>query len=268
VNFPFVKGHGTRNDFVVLPDLDGSIHGDLDPEFVRRICDRRSGIGADGVLRVLRGDVDGGASWFMDYRNADGSVSEMCGNGVRVFARYLASAGLVDPAEPLAVDTRDGIKDVVFCADGEISVDMGAPKVGSFVKVEAAGRAFDALSVRMGNPHAVAFVDGLADAGELLDAPGYAEHDFPDGVNVEFAVRRQPAELAMRVFERGVGETQSCGTGACAVAAAARHLADGGAASSYTVEVSGGRLTVRFDDRGHAHLQGPAVLVAEGSWTA
>jgi diaminopimelate epimerase len=234
---------------------------------VRALCDRRSGIGADGVLRVLRGDVDGGAGWFMDYRNADGSVSEMCGNGVRVFARYLASAGLVDPREKLAVDTRDGLKDVVFCDDGEISVDMGSPTVGSHVKVEVDGRALAALAVDMGNPHAVSFVESLADAGSLREAPLFAAVDFPEGVNVEFAVRQGQAALAMRVFERGVGETQSCGTGACAVAAVARHLARGEGWSSYRVDVPGGTLTVDFDDRGHAHLKGPAVLVAEGTWT-
>jgi len=106
VSFPFVKAHGTGNDFVVLPDLDGSVHGDLDPAVVAALCDRRRGIGADGVLRVLRGR-DGAAPWFMDYRNADGSVAEMCGNGVRVFARYLVEAGLVDPGSlALATATR------------------------------------------------------------------------------------------------------------------------------------------------------------------
>jgi diaminopimelate epimerase len=274
VTFAFLKGHGTRNDFVLLPDLDGTVHGDLDPDLVRRICDRRSGVGGDGVLRVVRGSADGGAAWFMDYRNADGGVAEMCGNGVRVFARYLADAGLVDPSEPLDVETRDGVKDIVFCADGEISVDMGSPTVGRVVKVEVDGRSFEALSVDVGNPHAVAFVGRLADAGSLREAPGYSPDDFPQGVNVEFAVRESSGVLSMRVFERGVGETQSCGTGACAVAAAARHAAgdrpasSGGSPWSYPVDVPGGRLTVTFDERGHVHLKGPAVVVAEGTWTA
>jgi diaminopimelate epimerase len=137
------------------------------------------------------------------------------------------------------------------------------------VKVEAEGRAFEAISVDMGNPHAVTFVESLDEAGALHEAPRYDAEDFPAGVNVEFAVRRGDRALAMRVFERGVGETQSCGTGACAVAAAAAHLsaARSGAGTTYTVEVSGGTLTVSRDDHGHLHLKGPAVLVAEGTWT-
>ena len=206
MSFPYVKGHGTRNDFVVLPDLDGSVHGDLDPAVVVALCDRRAGLGADGVLRVLRGDLDGGADWFMDYRNADGSVSEMCGNGVRVFARYLADAGLVDPAAldgPLAIDTRDGIKQVTYCDDGEISVDMGRPTLGGPVRIGVEGREYDAWAVDMGNPHAVAFVDSLDGVGALTEQPAFAEADFPHGVNIEFVVRRGPDEVAMRVHERG-----------------------------------------------------------------
>ncbi len=284
MTFPFAKGHGTRNDFVVLPDLDGSLHGDLHPALVQRLCDRRGGLGADGVLRVLRGDVDGGAHWFMDYRNADGSVSEMCGNGLRVFARYLADDGLVDEAEPLAVDTRDGIKRVTFCADREISVDMGRARVGGTVRIEVEGRQYDATSVDAGNPHAVVFVDSLDEAGSLHVAPGYQESDFPDGVNVEFVERRGAQLLAMRVFERGAGETQSCGTGACASVAAAAWVREampadssppqsplaggGGGSTTYTVDVLGGSLTVARDDVGHLHLKGPAVLVAHGTWTA
>jgi diaminopimelate epimerase len=266
MRFPFAKGHGTGNDFVVLPDLDAGLHGDLDPELVRRLCDRRTGVGGDGVLRVLRGDVDGGAPWFMDYRNADGTVSEMCGNGIRLFARYLADSGLVGTEEPLIVDTRDGVKDVTFCPDGEFSVDMGAARIGPRVDVEVEGRCLEAFRVDTGNPHAVAFVASLEDVGELAAAPGYRAADYPDGVNVEFVVRRAPGRLAMRVFERGVGETPSCGTGACAAAAATRHLDGESAPPSYTVDVAGGMLTVTFDGRGHCHLKGPAVIVALGTW--
>lgn len=289
MSFPFVKGHGTENDFVVLPDLDGSVHGDLDPAVVVEVCDRRSGIGADGVLRVLRGNVDDGhAEWFMDHRNADGSVSEMCGNGVRVFARYLADVGLVDTSQPVAIDTRDGVKMVTFADDGEISVDMGKPKVGGDVKVDVGGRVFPARDVDLGNPHAVAFVDSLDEAGELRGSPMFSAADYPNGVNIEFVVRRGPGQVAMRVYERGVGETRSCGTGACAVAVATA-LADAGSAASpaaegwegiphlpsatagegvvYRVEMPGGLLTVTWAEDGHIHLKGPAVLVAAGTWT-
>ncbi len=198
------------------------------------ICDRRGGIGADGVLRVLRGDIDGGAEWFMDYRNADGTVSQMCGNGVRVFARYLQEAGLVKPAETgdrLAVDTRDGIKQVTYCDDGEISVDMGAPKLGGPADVSVSGRHLLGLSVDMGNPHVVVTVDDLRSAGELAAAPITCAEQFPAGVNVEFVRVVGDRHAEMRIFERGVGETWSCGTGACAVAAVlgSGDVADAGA---------------------------------------
>ncbi len=266
MSFPFVKGHGTHNDFVVLPDLDGSLHGALESEVVIALCDRRGGIGADGVLRVMRSGPE--VPWFMDYRNADGSVSQMCGNGVRVFARYLAEAGLVDPAKPLEVDTRDGLKQVTFCDDGEISVDMGVPSLGGAGVVSVSSRAFEAVSVDVGNPHLVVTVDSLDQVGELHDSPFFCGVEFPDGVNIEFVERRGGGHVAMRVFERGVGETSSCGTGACAVAAVMAE-GDGHAAPlSYTIEVPGGVLTVSLEADQHAHLKGPALLVAEGTWTA
>jgi diaminopimelate epimerase len=264
VSFPFVKGHGTRNDFIVLPDFDGTIHGDLSPALVAELCDRRAGIGADGVLRVIRTHDD--APWFMDYRNADGSVSEMCGNGVRVFAMFLHSRGLIDIDQPVPIDTRDGVKWVTFCEDDEISVDMGVATVGGPVKISVDGRGYAARSVEVGNPHAVAVVDSLDEAGELRVSPDVAPSDFPTGANVEFVVVTDDRALAMRVFERGVGETQSCGTGACAAVAAvvARDRIDGPA--SYRVEVPGGVLSVTSDAERHLHLKGPAALVAEGIW--
>ncbi len=275
MNFPFVKGHGTHNDFVVLPDPDGSVHGDLEPGVVAQLCDRRGGIGADGVLRVLRGDLDGGADWFMDYRNADGSVSEMCGNGVRVFARYLESSGLVDPAGldgPLAVDTRDGIKQVTYCDDGEISVDMGAPAIGDRVDVTANGHHYDAVRVDTGNPHAVVFVETLAEIGDLGRAPISCAEEYPDGVNVEFVAAAGDQAISMRVYERGAGETWSCGTGACAAVAAAASRSAGTTSpelpTTCSVTVPGGVLTVTWGVDGHLHLKGPAVLVATGTWTA
>ena len=266
--FAFVKGHGTRNDFIVLPDLDGSVHGDLDAAVVAALCDRRGGIGADGVLRVIRTRPE--SAWFMDYRNADGSVAQMCGNGLRVFVRYLAEAGLIEAAGVLPVDTRDGIKHATFCDDGEISVDMGVPVLGSGVAVMVDGREYPARAVDMGNPHAVVLVESLDEAGDLRVSPEFSATDFPSGVNIEFVARPSSSRLAMRVFERGVGETASCGTGACAVAAvgaAADSERAGVATAAYTVEVAGGELTVRSDSDHHVHLKGPAVLVAEGTWS-
>ena len=262
-----IKGHGTRNDFVVVPDVDGRL--DLDADLVRALCDRRSGVGGDGILRVVRcehvdGIDPGDAEWFMDYRNADGSVAEMCGNGVRVYARFLVAEKLAEPGT-IWLATRDGIKMVEVPADGgDITVDMGSAAVGKVpVHVRAAGGDWEATSVDMGNPHAVTFVDDLDLAGDLHDAPRVSPPGaFPDGVNVEFAVITGDAAVAMRVHERGVGETQSCGTGACAVVVAARRQQPE-SAREWAVTVPGGHLTVTEREDGHVLLRGPAVLVAE-----
>ena len=214
---------------MLLPDPDGTVLGALDPERVASLaaalCDRRAGLGADGVLRAVRTDatddpaaVDarGEADWFMDYRNADGSLSEMCGNGVRVFGRYLVEHEGVDPSRPLPVATRGGTKVLTFDGD-TVSVDMGEVEVRGETKVAVGGRSWPALHVSVGNPHAVAFVDSLDDAGALLNPPEHDAGEYPQGVNVEFVVRRGGRHVAMRVHERGSGETRSCGTGACAV---------------------------------------------------
>ncbi len=225
-DYPFLKGHGTENDFVLLPDHDGSVHGDLSPERVRALCNRHAGIGGDGVLRVVRTAAledspvpdltSSGAEWFMDYRNSDGSVSEMCGNGVRLFARHLVEEGLADAGTPIPIGTRDGIKTLTISGD-QITADMGTPKVLGETTVSAGGRTWGARHVEIGNPHAVAFVDDLAEAGHLLVEPDFDHALYPEGVNVEFVVRRGERHVAMRVHERGSGETRSCGTGACAV---------------------------------------------------
>jgi diaminopimelate epimerase len=260
VDYPFLKGHGTENDFVLLPDHDGSVHGDLSPERVRALCDRRAGIGGDGVLRVVREDD----IWFMDYRNSDGSLSEMCGNGIRVFALHLAQEGLVDASRPVPIGTRDGVKVLTF--DGDlITADMGAPEDLGETKVAVGSQSWVARHISMGNPHAVAFVDSLDEAGPLLEEPGYDASVYPGGVNVEFVVRRGEAHIAMRVHERGSGETRSCGTGACAAMLAAA-LADGAPrGTTYTVDVPGGRLLVTWTADDRVLLAGPAVIVARGT---
>lgn len=277
---PFLKGHGTENDFVILPDPEGTLR--LPPDAVARLCDRRAGIGADGVLRVVRSarhpegrSMAAEAEWFMDYRNGDGSVAEMCGNGVRVFARYLERAGLVKPGE-LAVATRAGVRRVRLAegsADGagDVTVGMGRALLPEGeVTVAVDGHSWPARQVDVGNPHAVAFVEDLAHAGRLLEAPVVTPAAaYPDGVNVEFVVRRGPRHVALRVHERGSGETRSCGTGACAVMAAAarRDGADpaaDGEPVSYTVDVPGGRLLITEGTDGRIEMTGPAVIVAEG----
>jgi diaminopimelate epimerase len=203
----------------------------------------------------------------MDFRNADGSVGEMCGNGVRVFARFLRTRGLAGDAGEVPVATRAGLRPVRFEADGQLTVGMGVagfPESTGLV-VSAGGRAWDAVAVDMGNPHAVAMVDDLADPGALLDPPKWTPAEvFPKGVNVEFAVRRGDRHLAMRVHERGVGETRSCGTGACAVAASVARADGVTAPASYRVDVPGGTLTIALLPDGSVEMTGPAVLTARG----
>ncbi len=258
--YPFLKGHGTENDFVLLPDHDGSIHGDLSPERVRALCDRRAGIGGDGVLRVVRE----GDQWFMDYRNSDGSLSEMCGNGIRVFALHLAQEGLIDPTQPVPIGTRDGVKVLTFDGD-RITADMGTPKVLGETTVSVGSQTWPARHVDMGNPHAVAFVDSLDDVGPLHDQPGYDAGLYPEGVNIEFVVRVGDAHVAMRVFERGSGETRSCGTGAAAVMVASALVDDAPRDTAYRVDVPGGTLSCTWTADDRVLLTGPAVIVARGT---
>ncbi|HET7430567.1 MAG TPA: diaminopimelate epimerase [Nocardioides sp.] len=254
MSYPFVKGHGTENDFVIVP-------GDVELTAARAaaLCDRRAGIGGDGVIRAARQD----GRWFMDYRNADGSLSEMCGNGIRVLGRYLVEVEGVETG-PIEIDTRAGLKTLTFDGD-RITVDMGVPEVLGETVVSVGDRSWAALHVSMGNPHAVAWVDDLADAGPLCDPPGHDAAEFPEGVNVEFVRRVGERHVAMRVHERGSGETRSCGTGACAVMVTAA-LADGAPrGTAYTVDVPGGRLEITWTDDDRVLLTGPAVLVAQGT---
>lgn len=269
----FTKGHGTGNDFVILTDLDGRL--ELTAQEVRRLCDRRHGIGGDGVLVVTRTSASpevagrSGAEYFMDYRNADGSVAQMCGNGARVFARSLLDQGLARPGEWL-IATRGGPRLVHAGARGDIRVDMGPAVVmeteGITVKVGSDDAARPALGVLMPNPHAVCWVDDVDEAGPLLSAPRVDPASaFPEGVNVEFVQVRAAAELTMRVHERGVGETQSCGTGACAAAVATLARAgEGPGDQRVRVDVPGGTLHVVWRADGEVQLIGPAVIVARG----
>ena len=270
----FTKGHGTGNDFVILGDPDFSLG--LTPELVAALCDRHRGIGADGVLRVVRSakHPDGAgyaaeAEWFMDYWNADGSIAEMCGNGVRVFVRYLMANGLATPGpEGLPVATRSGVVRALAGAD-TIAVHMGTPKVYAASTATVGPLTFPGVAVNCGNPHLVC---GMHDNPPLssLDlhvAPGFDPALFPAGVNVEFTTPAAPVEGAdlhvrMRVYERGSAETLSCGSGALAVGAVA--LRDAGMTEGVVaVDLPGGRLTVTHAD-GAWWLAGPAVLVATG----
>ena len=270
----FVKAHGTGNDFVLIRDDDDRIT--LTEADVRFLCDRHFGLGADGVIRVVRsehvvqvGDPLRAAEWFMDYRNADGSLAEMCGNGARVFVRYLDVMGLIDDRE-VVIGTRGGLRQARIHGDRSISIDMGmasTPKARALPQVCAGGGSWPATGVLVPNPHAVAFVGDLGEAGALREAPVVTPVDvFPDGVNVEFVVERGAGHIAMRVFERGVGETLSCGTGACAAAwAFVRRSGEPALPVTTTVDVPGGTVIVTETEAGSLELRGPADLVARGS---
>ena len=280
----FTKGHGTVNDFVLVADLDGT--HDVTAEQVRRLTDRRAGIGGDGVIRVVPTEAaaeqhvrDQGAQarWFMDYRNADGSAAEMCGNGTRVFAAYLRREGL-ETADEFAIATRGGIKVVHFEGD-LIAVNLGDWRI-----VDADGareRGFDAmvkvhghdampgLSLDLGNPHTVVALPDSADLAslDLTRAPD-VQPAAPNGTNVEFVRPLGPGHIAMRVHERGVGETRSCGTGAAAAALATRWWAGVDTPIDvWSVDVPGGTLRVRALPGQQVELAGPAVLVADGVTT-
>ncbi|MET7946103.1 diaminopimelate epimerase [Micromonospora sp. NPDC005324] len=270
----FTKGHGTGNDFVLLPDPDGQL--DLTPELVAALCDRRRGIGADGVLRVVRAakhpdgaGMAGEAEWFMDYWNADGSFAEMCGNGARVFVRYLLDTGLATPAgAALPVATRAGV--VRALVEGDVvSVEMRRPQVYDSSAAALGGLTLTGAVVDVGNPHLVCVLPAGVElsALDLTVAPGFDPAIFPSGVNVEFIVAGDPVDgtdehTVMRVYERGSAETLSCGTGACAVGAVA--LRDAGRETGVVaVDVPGGRLTVTVTETA-CWLSGPAVLVATG----
>jgi diaminopimelate epimerase len=256
----FVKGHGTENDFVLLPP--GEVD-DLSADVVRALCDRRRGVGADGVLQVVPADgAEPDVRWFMDYRNADGSVAEMCGNGIRVFARFLVTEGLEEPGR-LRIDTRDGVKDVDASVAGDISVGMGRAERLDGAKVAVGGNWYDAAGWSMGNPHLVVLEGPDLDSADLTSPPAIEPADsYRDGVNIEIVERGGPCHVRMRVHERGVGETRSCGTGACAAAVAAMDAA--GERTTYIVDVPGGRLMVEWRPDGTVLLTGPAVLSARG----
>ena len=265
ISLSFAKGHGTRNDFVLCVDRDNLVP--LSDDQTRFLCDRRAGIGGDGLLRAVKAEhIEGWTGdpelWFMDYRNADGSLAEMCGNGLRVFVTYLAEEGLID-TPTVQIGTRAGLRVADLMLDGNVCAHLGEATVGGQVQIMHAGRTYDATAVDIGNPHAVVVLDNLDDlaALDLAVAPGFEADDFPTGVNVEFIVPTGEATLAMRVFERGVGETMSCGTGVVAAASAwaAQTDFDG---DEVTVDVPGGRLVVHLGD--DVTLTGPAVIVARG----
>ncbi len=278
----FAKGHGTQNDFVILADPDGQ--QELPAALVTRLCDRRAGIGADGVLRAVRteaviraGSFPGGTEpalaagngasreplpeWFMDYRNADGSTAEMCGNGIRVFARYLAGHGLVT-GPSFTIATRGGSRRIRLAADGGVAAELGPARVLGPGRAVVGGEICPGLRISVGNPHLACLVDGPLAGYDLTRPPELDLALFPAGGNIELVRVTGPGAAQMRVYERGSGETRSCGTGAVAAAAAAAHAAGLGR-GSWQVTVPGGLLGVELAVT-ESWLTGPAVIVAEG----
>ncbi|GAB2708649.1 diaminopimelate epimerase [Microbacterium marinum] len=279
---PFTKGHGTGNDFVIVADPDGTMT--LSADQIAALTDRRFGIGADGLLRVVRSTaIDEGTStpdaeWFMDYRNADGSAAEMCGNGVRVFVKYLLSAGLatLGAGETLRIGTRAGTKAVTLSDNGfEVDLGLWRPEEQEIlVRGRGLAVARPGLGVDVGNPHVVVALSSVDELTGLdLTVQPVLDPAPAAGANVEFVVPAEPlvedgvGTIRMRVFERGVGETLSCGTGVAASALAVRHWAGAGAPDRWNVDVPGGRLgvrVVRTDAGERVLLSGPATLVFSG----
>jgi diaminopimelate epimerase len=273
----FAKGHGTGNDFVILPDYDGEL--ELSAELVARICDRHFGIGADGLLRVARAaavpaEAAGqAAEWFMDYRNADGSLAEMCGNGIRVFAKYLIEQGLADGPE-FPVATRSGTRTVCAGPDGHFTVDMGGAAVLGAGDVQAGDQRLAGLAISVGNPHLACMISQPVAAVDLTGPSVLAPAEFTAGANVEVVRLIGDHEIEMRVHERGSGLTLSCGTGAVAAAVAAAVSAgewQRNHSQPWTVHVPGGILSVSPSATASL-LTGPAEIVASGelsgSWLA
>jgi len=255
-------GHGTENDFVIIYDLEDALT--LSETQIAAICNRSTGIGADGLIRITKT----AGKWFMDYRNADGSVAEMCGNGIRVMAKYLVTRS-IQPEGIFAIDTRAGIKHLRVPLDGDISVNMGHV-TDEMEEIEASnnGHTWSGYNINVGNPHAVVFVNSLDDVGSLADAPSVSPaSSYPEGVNVEFVEILPNFEAKMRVHERGSGETRSCGTGTCAVALAATLKTNGKLPSRWTIYPPGGRLIVDIDGHSNATLTGPAVILEDHDLT-
>ena len=256
-------GHGTENDFLLIFDPLEEIV--LSANQVAEMCNRQSGIGADGVIRITRPD----GKWFMDYRNADGSLAEMCGNGIRVMARYLVTRGHQNEGL-FPIQTRDGAKYLRVPTEGDISVNMGqVTDEGDIVTVSANGNQYSARHISIGNPHAVAFLEDLDTVGSLVVAPEVTPVAiYPAGVNVEFVEIESSDTLIMRVHERGSGETRSCGTGTCAVALAATIHTRGRLPARWIIKPPGGTLIVDIDGHSNATLTGPAVLLEDHDITS
>jgi diaminopimelate epimerase len=281
----FTKGHGTGNDFVLVLDSEGELS--LTSKQIAKICDRHFGVGADGFIRVVKSsklpegkeilETEPAALWFMDYFNANGSAAEMCGNGIRVFARYLLDRGLakIEGGSTLAVGTRAGVKDLTQGSNG-FAVDLGRWRLTSEFTVEANGIevARPGQGIEIGNPHVVVALSSAEELKQLKLFEAPVVEPAPDnGANVEFVVPNDPmikdgvGYFSFRVHERGVGETLSCGTGIAAAALATRYWAGASAPNQWQVQALGGVVAVRMfatEDGEHVSISGPAELTFDG----
>ncbi len=269
----FVKMHGLGNDFIVVDAINQSVQ--LDPPTVRRLADRHTGIGCDQVLLVqpaTRSDVD------FTYRifNADGDEVEQCGNGARCFARFVREQGLSSKTRIRAA-TRAGVIELLWRDDGQVTVDMGMPRFDPgeipFVaderadayRIEVDGTELLLGVLSMGNPHAVLQVKDLDSAPVLQLGASLERHPrFPQRVNVGFMEVVTRSEIRLRVFERGVGETRACGTGACAAAVVGRLR--GLLEQHVAVQLAGGTLQIHWPGEGSPVLMtGPTARVFDGT---
>ena len=264
----FALGHGTGNDFVLIADESGNF--ELTAQLARRLCDREGEFGADGVLilsRPTQNQRKEGVDLVMGYRNADGSAAEMCGNGIRVLVRYAIELGWAqgDHWQVLTPAGKVGVKAV---DQDRFEVQMGKAQLLEPVSVETQGERLQATKVTAPNPHAVALVQDCSKFEQIDSPPKLGPSaSFPEGANVEFVEVTGPSSARMVIYERGSGLTQSCGTGACAVAAVlARDLPTAQRPSTYQILVPGGELEVRVEGDGNLALIGPAVLTAEGEF--
>ena len=256
MKLPFSKGHGTGNDFILVLDPTDAIQ--LDASQVAALCDRSFGIGADGLIRMVKQDD----LWFMDYRNSDGSLAEICGNGTRVMSRYLIEHNLVGDAE-FELSTRAGLIPVKVNSDSSISVELGPVVLtNQEVEVTASNNRFTGRLVTAPNPHVVSIVESLAEPGNLLTEPEFNHNQLPGGANFEFVQLIGHREIAMRVHERGVGETLSCGSGACAVAVFMQEFWQ--TDKPIVVNVPGGQLLLESLPNQKVRLTGPAIILASG----
>lgn len=276
VGLPFVKMHGLGNDFVFLDGLESDL--DLTPQQVIALCHRRTGIGADGTVTVRRCAE---ADYWMDYRNSDGTVAEMCGNALRCLARFVIAAGY-ESRPTFTIRTGAGVKTVTVAANGatsEITVNMGAPvlerraipmlgpEAAQVVDepLQVAGREVRITAVQTGNPHAIEFVEDVAATPVEVWGPAMETHAaFPNKVNAEFAQVVDAENIRLRVWERGCGETLACGSGAVATAVAG--VLTKRTNPSVKVHLALGALRIDWEPSGDVLMTGPAQEAFRGVW--